>query len=353
MTRDSSGRQPIDTLPIVDIAPFLDPRGSEAARRAVADKLRRACIDIGFFYLMGHGIAPAELEEALSRSRDFFRLPLDAKRPLAAGKDLAPPDGEHSPRRFGYVPLGGTNEYGKAADLKERFSLTRERVDGEPEEGSDAGLSQWPDETLMPGFRKFFTSHIANRAQLSRALVRVFALSLDLPAEYFDGAFAHLGCTLMFNYYPKIEQRSVATDDPARWSFSPHTDYGAVTLLLQDELGGLQVRNSAGDWIDVTPLRGSFVVNIGDMFAMWTNDLYKSSLHRVINHNDAERLSLAFFTYPQGRTVIQCLPSCVSADNPPRYQPVEAQAYNRALVEAARNSGKPGISARTEERLRS
>ena len=312
-----------------------------AERAAVARELRRVCIDIGFFYLTGHGIGEAELEEALQRGRDFFRLPIEEKEKLRFNK-----------ARFGYFPLGGANEYGRAGDLKERFSCTREAIAGEPEEGNfGAGNSTWPEDAVLPGYRDFFTAHISRRVELTRALARVFALSLDLPADYFDAAFEHLGCVLMFNYYPRIGG-PVDTADPARWSFSQHTDYGAFTLLLQDQLGGLQVRNSAGDWIDVTPLKGSFVINIGDMFAMWTNDLYKSSIHRVMNFNDAARLSLAFFTYPQGQTEISCLPSCKNESNPPRYAPVEAETYNRALVEHAARAGKPGLSTRTEERLR-
>jgi len=341
-----SARQALNALPVIDIAPFLN-NGSAAERAAVARELRRVCIDIGFFYLVGHGISEAELDEALERGRDFFRLPLAEKEKL-----------RFNAARFGYFPLGGANEYGKAGDLKERFSYTREAIPGEPVEGNfGAGQSCWPEERVLPGFRDFFVAHIAKRAALTRALAQVFALSLDLPQDYFDAAFRHLGCVLMFNYYPKIAQPAGAVDphsiEPGRWSFSPHTDYGAFTVLLQDQLGGLQVRNSAGDWIDVTPLPGSFVINIGDMFAMWTNDLYKSSLHRVMNFNDAERLSLALFTYPQGQTEIACLPSCMSADHPPRYQPVQAEAYNRILVEQASRAGRPGLSERTEERLRS
>jgi isopenicillin N synthase-like dioxygenase len=110
-------------------------------------------------------------------------------------------------------------------------------------------------------------------------------------------------------------------------------------------------RNAAGTWIDTPPDPGSFVVNIGDMFAMWTNDLYVSTLHRVMNFNDATRLSIAFFTYAHGLTEIRCLETCVGPNNLPRYEPVRAEDYDRRLVEQAQRTGRPGLAARTIERL--
>ena len=318
--------------------------GSRSERARVAEAIRRACIDIGFFYNTGHGMMDAELDGALQWGRRFFAAAIGDKMLLRAGSGAG---------ALGYYPLsldGSADEYGKAADIKERFSASRELIAGEPEHGRySAGQSKWPDATVLPGFADFFKSHIEKRMRLTRGLAQAFALSLDLPQSYFDAAFAFMGCVLMFNYYPKLERDS---PEPTRWNFSPHTDYGAFTILLQDALGGLQVRNAAGQWIDAPPVPGTFVVNIGDMFAMWTNHLYVSTLHRVMNFNDTLRLSLAFFTYPHGSTEISCLETCAGPANPPRYEPVLAEDYNDRLVAQAHRTGRPGLAQRTIDRLR-
>jgi isopenicillin N synthase-like dioxygenase len=201
---------------------------------------------------------------------------------------------------------------------------------------------------VLPGFAPLLKGHIARRVALAQALARAFALSLDLPEDHFDRMFARLGCVLMFNWYPPLPREDFAK---SRWSFSPHTDYGAFTLLTQDALGGLEVRNTAGEWIAVPPTPDDFVVNLGDMFAMWTNDLYMSSLHRVIHFGPESRLSAAMFTYPHGSTTIECLPTCTGPGNPPRYPPVVARDYDSAMVAQANRTGRPAISARTAERL--
>ena len=140
--------------------------------------------------------------------------------------------------------------------------------------------------------------------------------------------------------------------DRTQWGISPHTDYGTFTLLWQDRNGGLEVRNAAGDWIQAPPLEGAFVVNIGDTLQMWTNDLYISTLHRVVNSSSKARISQPLFTYPHGKTLIECLSTCHGPGNPPKYEPIVCEVYNQALVDQAARTGRPGLSKQTASRFK-
>jgi isopenicillin N synthase-like dioxygenase len=200
---------------------------------------------------------------------------------------------------------------------------------------------------VLPGFREFMQAQIDKRVVLSQQLARAFALSLDLPEAWFDPMHHFLGCTYVFNYYPPFR----GARPPTQWSISPHSDYGSFTLLSQDALGGLQVRNAAGIWIDVPPVPGTFVVNIGDLFAIWTNDLYLPSLHRALNVADVARISAPFFVYPQGLTMVECLPSCQGPGNPPLYEPRTAEAHVTSLIDQSRRTGRPGLTTRTARRF--
>lgn len=335
-------RDALKRIPVIDISPFV--HGSDlAACHRVGREFRKACIDVGFFYLTGHGIPAAELDEAVAWGHRFFALPLEKKMALHT-KDTGAP---------GFMRVGGIdpeNNPDKAADLKERFIMSRELF---PEETSDgwgaAGLSQWPAERLLPGFASFMKAHLAKRVVLSQRVARAFALSLDLPETYWDAMYRHLDVVSIINYYPPLDS---TVTKRTQWSFSPHTDYGAFTLLSQDSLGGLQVRNSAGQWIDVPPIPGTFVVNLGDLMATWTNDLFTSNLHRAANVSGKARISIPFFVSPQGATVIRCLETCQGPGNPPRYTPVTAGEYVRTLLEQSGRTGRPGVAVRTAERFR-
>ncbi len=334
----SARRADLTQLPVIDIAPFIGG-GDPAAQHRVAQQIRAAAINIGFFYLTGHGFAPAELAALLQWGRRFFALPPGEKKQIAwrAGN--------------GYVPPGGLNPAAdKAADLKERLYFAREYAASEAELGRyPAGPSQWPDEQHLPGFRAFVTSATRKSVALTKTLGEAFAASLDLPAPYFEENWGRSGVTLVYNYYPPLDPQAL---EETQWSFSPHTDYGTFTFVVQDGSGGLQVRNSAGRWIDVAPMPGALIVNIGDLLALATNDLYTSNLHRVLNLSGQERISVSFFVNPAGSAEISCLSTCHSAANPPRYAPVNAEEYVKALIEQYHRTGRPGIAVQTASRLR-
>lgn len=339
-------RKNVTQLPVIDLAPFVAGGGAPEnlnARRAQAKALREACIDIGFFYLSGHGIAQRALDDVIAMGHRFFELPLAEKLKLHSNQSAA---------RLGYRPLGGPNPQAdpdQVPDLKERFHMAREVLAGEPADGRrDAGLSQWPDEAVLPGFRDVMRAHIRARCDVARHLARAFALSLALPEDYFDAIYRYPGGSVVLNYYPPVDPKTVRA---GQWSFSPHADYNAFTLLYQDALGGLQVMNAAGAWIDVPFVPGTMVVNIGDLFQSWTNDLYTSTLHRVHHEGTAARISVPHFASPNGAATIACLSTCTGPGNPPRYPPVRAEDFVKTMLAEAYRTGKPALGARTAQRL--
>ena len=340
--RRSADRAGLTQLPVIDIAAFVEKRDLPS-RQAAARAIREASINIGFFYLTGHGFAPAEIEALLGWGRRFFALPLDEKKKIHWNKQTG----------NGYVPPGGLNAAAnseKAADLKERLYFAREYAMSAAEHDRyPPGKSQWLDEETLPGFRAFVTRTIEKSVALTKSLGEAFARSLDLPESYFEETYGRSGVTLVYNYYPPLDP---ATIKETQWSFSPHTDYGTFTFVVQDGNGGLQVRNAAGQWIDIAPMPGALIVNIGDLLALATNDLYTSNLHRVANFSGQGRLSVSFFINPAGSAEIACLETCQSATNPPRYAPVNAEEYVKALIEQYHRTGRPGIAVQTAKRLR-
>jgi len=330
------------TLPVIDFAAYTDKAGLDQ-RQAVARALRAACTETGFFYLVNHGISAAELDLAHQWGHLFFELPLAEKQKLDKAKHAA---------RQGWMAVGGTDPQAnldKDADQKETYVIPRTLLPGEtPGDNPTVDHGNWPGAKLMPGFKEFIEAHVLKRIAIAQRLCRALALSLDLPEGYFDASHRYLMCQLTYNYYPPLDPETVGR---TQWGISPHTDYGTFTLLSQDGLGGLEVRSVSGEWIDVPPREGAFVVNIADLFARWTNGLYVSSLHRASNFNTGARarISLPLFIIPHAKTVVSCLPTCAGPGNPAKYEPVEAGPYVRTLLEQSYRIGRPGVAARTVE----
>jgi isopenicillin N synthase-like dioxygenase len=333
-------REALSALPVIDIAPLVQESSSLAERQAVGRKIRAASVDLGFFYAVGHGITQSELDELNGWVHRFFELPFNEKMKL---------DNSKRPWKLGYLQAGGTNA-DATADTRESFHMSRELELGEQGSPSlGAGLSVWPDPDVLPGFSAFIKNHIAKRVTVARKLVRGLALSLELPETYFDEMFRYPGGFLSFNYYPP---KSPEAGQRKQWGISPHSDYSGFTMLSQDEHGGLEVRNSAGEWVNVTPLEGAFVVNIADLLAIWTNDLFTPALHRASNvRSDVARVSVPLFFGPSDDTVVSCLETCQSPDNPPRYTPRTAGAHVLALLEASHDAGRIITGDETARRL--
>jgi isopenicillin N synthase-like dioxygenase len=336
-------RLAVSDLPVIDLGPFLRESTPEDRLR-VARAIRSACIDIGFFYVAGHGFAAAELDAVLTEGRKFFALPLAEKmKVLSQNVDMP-----------GFVRTGGIDpekNRDKVVDIKERFSLTRELKPGEQvRSDSRVGRTQWPPRDALSTFEPVLKDYVARLESVTAALNHGFALSLDLPEDFFDPLYGRPDMTLTFNFYPPVDPAKLAA---TQWSFSPHADYTAFTVLLQDLSGGLQARNAAGEWIEVTPKPGTFVVNVGNLLERWTNDLYKSTLHRALHVGNEPRISGALFVYPDADTVVRCIHTCQGPGNPPRYEDVTTADYVRVLRQDAQRSGRPSVAAATAQRLNS
>jgi isopenicillin N synthase-like dioxygenase len=308
-------------VPVIDIAPFL--AGTEGGRHAVAAAVGRACEEIGFLTVVGHGV-PRDLVAGMDRhARQFFDLPLDEKlRIRRPARDVS----------RGYIPAGDESlsySLGAAAppDLKEVLAIGREDVpDDDYHRRGAAALhfapNLWPDRP--PGLRETALAYFRAMEHLAADLMRIFAAALALPDDFFaDKIDRHISAIRLINYPDQPGEPA-----PGQLRSGAHSDYGSLTILrIEDAPGGLQVRTRAGAWIDVAAVPASFVVNIGDLMMHWTNDRWISTLHRVANpprdrHLGSRRLSIVFFHQPNYDALIECLPTCQGPGHPPKHPAV-------------------------------
>ena len=304
-------------LPVVDVSGLrsADP----ADRAAVGVALRAACVDKGFFYLAGHGIEPELPAAAFAQARAFFALPAETKAAVAMSSDNY---------GRGYEGIGGQAlEAGAPPDLKEGFYLGREaRSDGtvpDGDAGQGLGPNLWPAEA--PEFRAVLTAYHERMTGVAALVMRGLALSLDLPEDWFADFCAEPSPTLRLLHYPP----QPANPRPGEKGAGAHTDWGGITLLAQDANGGLQVQDHDGSWVHAAPIPGTFVVNLGDLMARWTNDLYRSTLHRVVNTSGVERYSMPFFYSGRPDAEVSCIPTCRREGEPDRYAPTTPARHTR------------------------
>jgi polar amino acid transport system ATP-binding protein len=284
-------------LPLVNVLPLLDPDSSESARRTVALQLDGAARSHGFFYIVGHGVDQALIADLAQLARAFFSWP--------KAKKLAIPMSAGGSAWRGYFPLAGELTSGQP-DWKEGLYLGTELGPDHPRVRANVilhGANLWPDIT---GFRETVLSYMHALTALGHILMRGMALGLGLSEDYFErhGTEDPLILLRLFNY----PSQTAGGASEASWGVGEHTDYGLLTILWQDDVGGLQVRTQQG-WMDAPPIENSFVCNVGDMLDYMTSGRYCSAPHRVsMHHGGRDRISIPFFFDPDFGATITRIP---------------------------------------------
>lgn len=321
MRHSDPGARTGASLPDVDLAAFEGAGNKE--RRSIACEVDYICRSTGFLVLRNHGVPAGIVDSAWRSAQQFFALPEAEKRQSQS----ADPD---CPR--GYFPMASetlakTLDNDTPPDLKESFSCGPHRAPPKsgPVEHYDFfyGTNIWP--ATPPSFRAAFGAYYEAMEDLGQRLMRLFAVALDLPDDYFAAHHSHhISALRALNYPPQN-----TTPLPGQLGAGAHTDYGSVTILRPDpDVTGLQVRMPDGAWIDAPQTSEAFIVNIGDMLARWTNDRWVSTLHRVVADDPGRRRqSIAYFQNPNFDADIRCLPTCLPPGGSASYPPVLAGSY--------------------------
>lgn len=326
--------QAFDRIPLIDIAPLAS--ADPAARSAVAARLAEAASQVGFLYITGHGIQPGVIDGLVAAAAAFFELPMAVKQKYYIGLSSC---------HRGYVPRGEEGFYEKTpgiTDLKEAFDTALDLPADDPDYRAGnrmLGPNVWPEE--LPEFRRQVTEYYRAATRLGRTLFGGFALALGLEEAHFAPFLTKPTSQLRLIHYPP----SPVPDGTSDWGIGPHTDFECFTILHSTE-PGLQVQNSAGDWIDAAPIPGAFVVNIGDMLEAWSNGRFVATGHRVIK-TPRERFSFPLFCAVDYATLVEPMPGFCDVEHPARFpaiiagehlvaQTIRAFRYLRVLLDAGK-----------------
>ncbi|KAL7409901.1 hypothetical protein BDY24DRAFT_401411 [Mrakia frigida] len=328
------------TIPVVDFGRFLNSK-TQAEKEDAAKQVVDALVERGFMYLSNHGIPEEEIQATFKESAKFFELPLEVKDPLA-WKDPRANRGWVAHGRERVTQSADPEEILKmraqAPDYKESMEVGREM---DPGGVAPKWKNEWPPagvlDTYKPQILKFFD--LNHKLQLE--VMRSIALGLKLEESYFDDKCDEKFHNLRLLAYPSIPAKLI---EGGGTRAGAHSDYGTVTLLHQDSVGGLQVQDpDTKIYHGATPIPGTIVVNVGDLLSRWSNNVLRSTLHRVVapplremekadGSGETEmatpsRQSIAFFSNPNAGTVISCLPTCIPEGGEPKYPPVTTEEY--------------------------
>ena len=298
-------------IPVIDYGPYF--AGEPGALDRLAQQVRGACEHVGFFYILNHGVPQAVIDRGFAASRRFHALPLEQKLTLRLNEN-----------NIGYLPMNasvqGASTVHKATkpNQNESFFISHDRGADHPDVRAGVplrGRNLWPDG--MPDLRKDMMAYFHALSAMCDRMLPAFAVALDMPPDFFDKFFAdEAHANLRFLHYPPQEDKSENT-----FGTAPHTDNSFMTALARNDVPGLAVRLPSGEWFPPPVIPGTFLINLGNIMRRWSNNRFLSTPHGVINDSETDRYSIAYFHSPNPASMIECLPSCVSTDNPAQYPP--------------------------------
>ncbi|MEM9768070.1 MAG: 2-oxoglutarate and iron-dependent oxygenase domain-containing protein [Cyanobacteria bacterium P01_D01_bin.71] len=310
-------------IPVIDFTPFLvdDPIGQQT----VAQSVYRACHEVGFLYLTHHGVPQSKIDQAFEQSKQFFSLPLSQKQQIAWSTEAS---------NRGYIGIERERlDEAQPGDLKEAFNVGREVAADDISASEQAFVvNQWP--IGQDAFKATIGDFFEVCAAAANRIFRAFAIALNMPEDFIVNKHQSCGYTLRLLHYPPLTEPI----KPGQIRAGAHSDYGTLTLLFQDDVGGLEVQLASGEWIAAPSIPHGVLINTGDLTQRWSNDVFRSTKHRVAlpqgEKARRDRYSIAFFCQPDADAEIACFPSCQSAENPPRYAPIKSGDYLLSRLEA-------------------
>ena len=312
-------------VPVIDYGPYF--AGEPGALAVLAAQLRRACEEVGFFYALNHGVPQAVIDRGFAASRRFHAMPLETKLTLRLNEN-----------NIGYLPMNasvqGASTVHKATkpNQNESFFVSHDRGPDHPDVRAGIplrGRNQWPEG--VPGLREDMIAYFHALHAMCDRMLPGFAAALDMPPDFFAPFFANEAhANLRFLHYPPQQDMSENT-----FGTAPHTDNSFMTALARTDVPGLAIRLTSGEWFAPPVIPGTFLINLGNIMRRWSNDRFLSTPHGVINDSGTDRYSIAYFHSPNPASVIECLPSCVSAENPARYP---AAVYRELVLEFYRKN---------------
>lgn len=305
-----------EEIPVLDLAPYL--RGEPGALEKLGDELRYALENVGFYFIVNHGVPQSLVDATFEAARRFHAIPMEEKMRLKLDANIR----GYLPMKQEIVAHTALNK-SRRPNLVEAFFVGRDLPADHPDVLAGVpyrGMNQWPES--LPGFREDVVRYTDAAQALGKSLLPLYEHALELEPGTLVRRFEEPMFTFRMSHYPQAD--ALADDE---FSLAPHSDISFMTLLPQNELPGLVIRLPNGRWIEAPRLDGSYLVNGGDLLRRMTNDRFLATPHQVINRSGRERYAIPFFMDSTYGDVMACLPTCCSESNPARYEPITYRQY--------------------------